>query len=112
MANPLFGCTSPTCNAKMTRNQLYGSNGKCIHCKTTLTHTSWLSGRDRDVTVMVGLNQQDTKDLKKLCKEAEIDVKDAVTAAVALKLKEWLEDPEQVVKRVKQDLMLEKLMRR
>lgn len=111
-SNPLFACTSPTCNAKITRNQLYGSNGHCIHCKVKLNHTSWMTGRQGNLSTLIGIGVDNDADLRKVCQAAGINIEDALRVAIELKLKEWLEDPEQTDKRVKQDLMLAKLMRR
>ncbi len=107
-----FACTSPGCNHKMTRNQLYGSNGRCIYCKVPLNHTSWMTGRQGSLQMLLEMDKATDDELAAVCKEAGIDVKEAITAAVAIKVQEWTAVPEEIEKRVKQDLMLAKLMRR
>lgn len=112
MAKTMFACTSPGCNHKMSRNQLYGSNGRCIYCKVELNHKSWMTNRHGSIQLLLGMDPDDDKDLKRVCQEAGIEVKDAINAAMAIKLKEWLSNPEEIENRVKQDLMLAKLYRR
>lgn len=110
--NPRFACTNPGCNAKITRNQLYGSNGRCIYCKVHLTHTNWMTGRQGSLQMMLELDKATDDELLEVCKEAGIDVKDAIRAAIAIKVREWTAVPGDTDKRVKQDLMLAKLYRR
>lgn len=96
----------------MTRNQLYGSNGKCIYCKVPLNHTSWMTGRQGSLQMLLEMDKSTDDELRKICQDAGIDPKEAIVAAVRIKVQEWASVPEEVAKRVKQDLMLAKLMRR
>lgn len=109
-SNPRYSCSSPTCNAKITRNQLRGSNGICIYCKTPMKHTSWMGGQQATLGQLLTIPKSEEAELKTLAETVGLETKDLISAAIVLKLKEWLA-AENVEKAVKQDLMLEKLSR-
>ena len=111
MASPLFKCTNPGCNARNSRNLLKGSNGHCPHCKTAMTHDSWIGGT-YTVQQMIRLHPDDDKELRELAKSAGMTVPELVLAAVSSRLRYWLEDRTEADKRIKQDLVLTKLYKR
>lgn len=107
--NPRYQCSG--CSAKNTRNQLRGSNGICLHCKTTYPHTQWMGGQQATLGQLLAIPVDDDRELAELSKQVDLRPSDLITAAISLKLKEWLES-EDIAKAVKQDLMLAKLYRR
>ena len=61
---------------------------------------------------VLSLPREDDDALKAIALAHGLDVKELIVTAIEAKVAYWLEDAEQVEKRVKQDLMLAKLMRR
>jgi len=59
----------------------------------------------------IGLPKELDEEIKELAGSIDMEPKQVIAAAIALKVKEWLE-AEDVEKAIKQDLMLEKLYRR
>lgn len=71
-----------------------------------------MTNREGTIQKLLDLDLNTDNELKHACASAGVDIKEAIKAAIALKLEEWLADPEEIEKRVKQDLMLAKLYRR
>lgn len=109
-SNPRYECSSPTCNAKITRNQLRGSNGICIYCKTPMKHTNWMGGQQATLGQLLTIPKTLDTELRELAKLAGVEPKDLIATAIILKLCEW-NSAENVEKAVMQDLLLDKLSR-
>lgn len=111
-SNPRYDCSNPNCKARNTRNQLRGSNGICIHCKTPMNHTSWMGGQMATLAQLLTIPKEDEKELDMVAEKAGCKPADLILAAISEKLRCWLSDPDNVEAAAKQDLMLAKLYRR
>lgn len=107
--NPRYDCKG--CNAKNTRNQLMGSNGHCIHCKTPMHHTSWMGGQTANLAQLIRISPADETQLKTLSDTAEIDIVDLIRTGVLAQLNNWLES-EDPAKAARADVLIQKLGQR
>ena len=108
-SNPRYECTNPSCNAKVTRNQLRINNGICIYCKTPMNHTDWLGGQTASLAQMISLPASIDKELKELAVEYDIPMRLLIYTSVVLMFEKW-KTSENTSKSIKDDLMLAKLM--
>lgn len=107
--NPRYECRG--CKARNTRNQLKGSNGLCIHCKTAMHHTSWLGGQAGNICQLVSLSKGDELALFNMAEEASVNMTELIRAAVQNSLTVWEQAPDRV-KTIKADMLLGKLSQR
>jgi hypothetical protein len=90
-------------------NQLRGSKGYCIHCKTKMHHDNWRA-KTTNAASMLDLHKDDDAELCRLAAEAGIEPNDLIRVAIIDRLRVWVADPEG--RGVKDAMMLEKLYRR
>lgn len=109
-SNPRFEC--PGCKMRNTRNQLKGTNGLCLHCKTPMPNAAWMGGQQASLYQLLMVPKTDESDIRAISQESGMSEAEIMSAAIQIQLQKWLLDPENIVEQVKQELMLAKLYRR
>jgi hypothetical protein len=109
-SNPRYDCTG--CKMRNTRNQLKASNGICLYCKTPMPNAAWMGGQQGTLSQLLAIPRSDEQSLLEISKESGLTVADIMSAAIQIQLQKWLLDPENIVKAIKDDLMVAKLYRR
>ena len=107
--NPRYECKG--CNTRNTRNQLKGSNGVCIYCKTPMHHTSWLGGQASNVCQLIRVSKGDEEALLSIAERLHVNVPDLIRAAVQKSLNEWEQSADKIAT-AKADMILGKLSQR
>ena len=110
-SNPRYECSSPTCNAKITRNQLKGSNGICIYCKTPMKHSSWMGGQQGTLSQLLTIPRQDEIKIKAISDSTGMSKAEIMSAAIQIQLNQWDLGEVDIEKTIKDGLMLAKLYR-
>lgn len=109
-SNPRYDCSG--CKHKNTRNQLKQTNGICVHCKTPMPNAAWMGGQQATLHQLLMVPKADESEIRAISNESGLSEAEIMSAAIQIQLQKWLLDPENIVKQVKQDLMLAKLYRR
>jgi len=107
-SNPRYGCS--VCKMQNTRNQLRNSNGICLHCKTPMSHSSWLGGQQGTLWQLLTVPKSEQQRLEALASNGGLSVEEIIAGAITLKLQQW-ENAEHIEKAVRQDIVLAKLSR-
>jgi hypothetical protein len=108
MANPRYQCHA--CPGRNTKNQLRGSNGVCIYCKTPQKHTAWIGGGKKALGQLLRVPAEEYQEVMTIAEAMGVEPGDLVTLALRLRLAHWTgsQDPQDEVRK---DQMLFKLMK-
>jgi hypothetical protein len=97
------------CVHKVSTNQLRGSKGLCIHCKTPMHHDNWRA-RTTNVATMLDLGRDADAEICRIARELSMEPNELIKVAILDRLRVWSADEDH--RGAKDAMMLEKLYRR
>jgi hypothetical protein len=77
-----------------------------------MPNAAWMGGQQASLCQLLMVPRADEDELKNISQQSGLSEAEIMSAAIQIQLQKWLLEPENVVKQVKQDLMLAKLYRR